>query len=97
MFSMQSISQNPLVAKFKLSSTASLSLGWSQNGVLGNGLINTLSTETLLNLAGLQTIFQSVHYLLFFCMKAVIEGSSPIAVTVVLSLYLCFSVFLFVS
>ena len=36
-FSMFSI-QSPLIAKFQLSSAASLNLGWSQNGVLGNGL-----------------------------------------------------------
>ena len=30
--------QNPLIATFQLSSAASLNLGWSQNGVLGNGL-----------------------------------------------------------
>ena len=35
---MQSVSLNPLMATFKLSSAASLNLGWSQNGVLGNGL-----------------------------------------------------------
>ena len=29
-----------LIATFQLSSAASLNLGWSQNGVLGNGLIN---------------------------------------------------------
>ena len=29
---------NPLTATFQLSSAASLNLGWSQNGVLGNGL-----------------------------------------------------------
>ena len=38
MFSMQSVSQNPLIATFQLSSAASLNLGWSQNGVSGNGL-----------------------------------------------------------
>ena len=38
MFSMQSVSQNPLIATFQLSSAASLNLGQSQNGVLGNGL-----------------------------------------------------------
>ena len=30
-------------ATFQLSSAASLNLGWSQNGVLGNGLINKVS------------------------------------------------------
>ena len=39
MFSMQSVSQNPLIATFQLSSAASLNLGQSQNGVLGNGII----------------------------------------------------------
>ena len=38
MFSMESISENPLIATFQLSSEASLNLGWSQNGILGKGL-----------------------------------------------------------
>ena len=38
MFSMQSVSENPLIATFQLSSAASLNLGQSQDGVLGNGL-----------------------------------------------------------
>ena len=38
MFSMQSVSSNHLIATFQLSSAASLNSGWSQNGVLGNGL-----------------------------------------------------------
>ena len=38
MFSMQSVSYNPIVATFQLSSAGSLNLGPSQNGVLGNGL-----------------------------------------------------------
>ena len=38
MFSMQSVSENTLIATFQLSSAASLNLGRSQNGVLGNGL-----------------------------------------------------------
>ena len=38
MFSMQSVSKIPFIATFQLSSAASLNLGWSQNGVLGNGL-----------------------------------------------------------
>ena len=33
MFSMQSVSENPLIATFQLSSAASLNLGQSQNGV----------------------------------------------------------------
>ena len=37
MFSVQSVSSNPLIAMFYLSA-ASLNLGQSQNGVLGNGL-----------------------------------------------------------
>ena len=37
-FSMQSVSQNSLIATFQLSPAASLNLGQSQNGVLGNGL-----------------------------------------------------------
>ena len=39
MFYMQSVSQNPLKATFQLSSAASLNMGQSQNGVLGNGLM----------------------------------------------------------
>ena len=38
MFSMHSLSENPLIATFQLSSAASLNWGRSQNGVLGNGL-----------------------------------------------------------
>ena len=38
MFSMQSVSSNPLIATFQLLSAASLNLGQSHNGVLGNGL-----------------------------------------------------------
>ena len=38
MFSMQSVSCNPLIATFQLLSAASLNLGRSQSGVLGNGL-----------------------------------------------------------
>ena len=44
MFSMQYVSLNPLIATFQLLSAASLNLGWSQNGVLGNEL--TLSQTT---------------------------------------------------
>ena len=36
---MESVSLNPLLATFQLSSTAYLNLGRSENGVLGNGLI----------------------------------------------------------
>ena len=35
---MQSVSINPLIATFQLSSAAPLNLERSQNGVLGNGL-----------------------------------------------------------
>ena len=38
MFSVQYVFQNPLIATLQLSSAASLNLGCSQNGVLGNGL-----------------------------------------------------------
>ena len=38
MFSMQSVSKHPLMVTFHLSSEASLNLGLSQYGVLGNGL-----------------------------------------------------------
>ena len=37
---MKFVSQNPSIATFQLSSAASLNLGWSQNGVFGNGLMN---------------------------------------------------------
>ena len=37
---MQSVSKSMLIATFQLSSAASLNLGRSQNGVLGNGLID---------------------------------------------------------
>ena len=39
MFFMQFVFQNPVKATFQFSSAASLNLGWSENGVLGNGLI----------------------------------------------------------
>ena len=39
---------NPLVATFQLSSAASLNLGRSQNGVLGNGLTQGTEREVLL-------------------------------------------------
>ena len=38
LFSMHSVSSNPLIATFQLSSPASLNSGKSQNGVLGDGL-----------------------------------------------------------
>ena len=38
MFSMLSVSWNPLLTTFQLLSVASLNLGPSQNGILGNGL-----------------------------------------------------------
>ena len=44
-FSMQSVSQNPLIATFQLSSAVSLNLGQSQNGVLGNGLTRPLHID----------------------------------------------------
>ena len=42
MSSMQSVSLNSVIATFKLSFAASVNLGQSQIGVLGNGLIDTL-------------------------------------------------------
>ena len=42
MFSMQSVYYNPLIAIFQLLSAASLNLEWSQNGILGNGLMKSL-------------------------------------------------------
>ena len=47
MFFMQFVSLNPSIATFQLSSAASLNLGWSQNGVLGNGLTLYHTTEFL--------------------------------------------------
>ena len=38
MFSMQSVSENPLIATFQVLSVTSLNLGQSQNCVLGKGL-----------------------------------------------------------
>ena len=38
-YSLQSLSQNPLIATFQLSYAVCLNLGRSQNGVLGNGFI----------------------------------------------------------
>ena len=46
---MQSVSQNPLIAKVQLSSAASLNLGLSQNGVLGNGLNKVYMTKSYQN------------------------------------------------
>ena len=45
MFSMQSVSLNPVIATFQLSSGVSLNLGWSQYGVLGNGLTHYQTTN----------------------------------------------------
>ena len=44
---MESVSENPLVATFQLSSTASFNLGLSQIGVLGNGLNSIHSPKQL--------------------------------------------------
>ena len=44
-FSMQSASQNPLIATFQLLSAASLNLGKSQKGELGNGLSVQLKNQ----------------------------------------------------
>ena len=41
-FSIQPVSLNPLIATFQLSSAASLSLGRSQNGLLGDSLSHAL-------------------------------------------------------
>ena len=48
-FSIQSVSQNPLIAIFQLSSAASLNLGLSQNGGLGNGLTSQYVDETIVS------------------------------------------------
>ena len=47
MFSMQSVSYNPLIVTFQWTSAASLNLGYSQNGVLGNGLIQVVLQVSL--------------------------------------------------
>ena len=41
MLSMESVSLDPLISTFQSSSAASLNLGQSQNGVLGNVLNNS--------------------------------------------------------
>ena len=46
MFSMDSVSENYLIATFQLSAALSLNLGWSQNGVLGNRLREHYSDTT---------------------------------------------------
>ena len=70
MFTMQSVSLNPLKATFWLSSAASLTLGWSQNGVLGNGLslyhtIPTLKKKALENTVGKGENAENQQFLLF--------------------------------
>ena len=45
MFSIQSVSSNPLIATFQLSSAASLNLGQSQNGVLIKERVKILFTR----------------------------------------------------
>ena len=45
MFPMQSVSF--LIGTFQLLSAASLNLGWSQNGVLGNGLTMKVNVSLL--------------------------------------------------
>ena len=45
MFSRQSVSYNLLIATFQLSSAASLNMGLSQKGVLGNGLRSNICKE----------------------------------------------------
>ena len=49
MFSMQSVSENPLIVTFQLSSAASLNLERSQNGVLGNGLMEVQMMKFVLD------------------------------------------------
>ena len=44
---MQSLSKNPLIATFQLSSTASLNLGLSQNVVLGNGIARSIFSSAV--------------------------------------------------
>ena len=58
MFSVQSVSYNPLVTTFQLSSAASLNLGQSQNGVLGNGLSERMVVKALIH-AFLMSFFTS--------------------------------------
>ena len=64
MFYMKPVSYNPLTATFQLSSETALNLGWSQNGVLGNGL--------KIQISALRTIpFVIVHlHNIFFSLSA---------------------------
>ena len=49
----KSVSENPLIAAFQVSSASSLNLGQSQNGVLGNGL-KLLKNDKILALSKLK-------------------------------------------
>ena len=59
---MQFVSLNPLIASFQLLSAASLSLGRSENGVLGNGLISPQGRHRV---GAVQSSDLSVHSLVF--------------------------------
>ena len=58
MFSMQCVSQNPLIAKIKLSSAASLNMGRSQNGVLGTANRIQHTWLTLIDFERLENIIR---------------------------------------
>ena len=69
MFSMLFVSQNPFIAKFQLSA-AYLNLGWSQNGLLGNGLtlhhtILTFNNPEEENIVGKGENAGNQHFLFF--------------------------------
>ena len=55
MFSMQSVSQNPLIAVFQLSSAASLNLGQFQNGHGIRELVNPKEKQEIYYLASPST------------------------------------------
>ena len=60
---MDYISWNPLIATFQLLSAASLNLGWSQNGVLGNRLSHVqMKHLQLTNLMQLNSLFLSLKW-----------------------------------
>ena len=67
MFSMQSVSKNPFIATFQFLFAASLNLGWSQKGVLGNGLkcLANKKNSILIKLEVLQPTRIEIQYNLY--------------------------------
>ena len=63
MFSMQSVSQNPIIAIFQWLSAASLNLGQSKNGALWNGLNDVF--ERVENIFEKEQIMVTSIFLLF--------------------------------